>query len=98
MSINYLVTYYAVETTKTVLWWSGGKMLYLVTPGILYRLLSPTKSENQRILDELRLVRQELQEISRRTQIPIAEESIIEIEATPTSLKTSISLIIYILV
>ena len=80
MSINYLVTYYAVETTKTVLWWSGGKMLYLVTPGILYRLLSPTKSENQRILDELRLVRQELQEISRRTQIPIAEESIIEIE------------------
>ena len=90
MSINYLVTYYAVETTKTVLWWSGGKMLYLVAPGILYRLLSPTKSENQRILDELRLVRQELQEISRRTQIPIAEESIIEIEATPTSLKTSI--------
>jgi hypothetical protein len=87
MSVNYLITYYAFETTKTVLWWSGGKMLYLVTPSIVYKLLSP-KSENQRILDELRLVRQELQEISRRTQIPIAEEGIEEIEVTPTKLLT----------
>ena len=88
MSINYLVTYYAIETTKTVLWWSGGKILYIVTPGILYRLLSPIKSENQYILDELRLLRQELQEISRRTQFPIAEESIEEIEDTPIGLLT----------
>lgn len=86
MSLNYFVTYYAFETSKTVLWWSGGKLLYLVTPSILYKLFSPVKSENQRILDELRLVRQELQEISRRTQPPIAEECIIEIEDTPTGL------------
>ncbi len=93
MSINYLVGYYAVESAKSVLWWSGSKILYVVAPSILYKLANMTKvyhvkSENQQILDELKILRQEIQEISKRTQIPIAEEDILEIEPSPIGLRT----------
>lgn len=79
MSLNYLVAYYAYETTKTVLWWGGTQVLCLVTPPVMYRWVFPKKSESEKLLEELRGLREELRELNRKK---IADEEIVELDNT----------------
>lgn len=80
MSLNYLVTYYAFETTKSILWWGGTQVLYLLTPPVVYRwATSSKKTETERLLDEIRLVREELRELNKKK---ISDEEIVELDNT----------------
>lgn len=87
MSLNYIVAYYAYETTKTVLWWGGTQVLYLVTPPMMYRWVFPKKSESEKLLEELRLVREELRELNKKR---ISDEEIIELDNTIRGIVTKI--------
>lgn len=90
MSLNYLVAYYAYETTKTVLWWSGTQVMYLVTPPMVYRWAFPKKSETEKLLDELRLVREELRLLNKKK---ISEEEAVELENTVRGIIEKITII-----
>lgn len=80
MSLNYLVTYYAFETTKSILWWGGTQVLYLVTPPVVYRwACGRPKTDVEKLLDEIRLVRQEIQELSKKN---ISDEQIVKLDQT----------------
>ena len=63
------VYYYTYETTKSVLWWSGGQMVYFVTPSMIYSWIYPQKTEVERLMDELRQVREELHELNKNGNV-----------------------------
>lgn len=90
MSLNYLVTYYAFETTKTVLWWGGTQILYLVTPPMVWGWAFPKKTETEKLLDELRMVREELRELNKKK---ISEEQVVELENTVRGIVERIRLV-----
>ena len=92
-----VASYYALETTKTVLWWSGGQLVYLITPSMVYNWAFPTKSEAQLLRDEIKQLRLEVHELN---QHKIIEEAIVVSETPikkypnfnvyPTEIKTEI--------
>lgn len=78
--INSSVVDYAYEGTKTVAFWSGGKILYLITPSVVYNWVCPRQSETQKLLEELRMVKEELRLLNMKYQQPISEEPTVFIE------------------
>ena len=72
-----LVGYYAFETTKTIIWWSGGQVVYMVTPNMIYNWVYPKKSETEKLIEEIRQLRMEFQEANELDKnIPIAVEAV----------------------
>ena len=61
-----IITYYALDTTKNIIWWSGGQLVYLVTPTKFYNWMFPSQSEADRVVSELRQIRMELHDLNNR--------------------------------
>ena len=85
-----LFGYYAIETTKTIFYWSGGKLFYLVTPSGIYNWVYPERSESELLAEEIRQLRLEIQESNDMNKnVPYATHAV-DVETFPTEIKTRI--------
>lgn len=77
--------YYAYETTKKILYWSGGQLFYIVTPKIIYNFINPQKSESQQLVKEIRELKQEIRNLKNNE---VETQTFIYLDSTSTEIKS----------